>query len=224
MDIICSACGTSHKSSAKIEKSLEQLRPGQKIRLKCSQCGEPIALGRESLYGGAAGSSKIQPPEPPETGWLKEGMFEDEEVVSDIPQALVLMSQGEARDKVVSALAGLGYRIDTADEAEGAIKRLQFVNYTCVVLHEGSSQGDFKSNRLHQYMSAMDMGRRRYILYALIGSELKTFYDMQALANSANVVVNDVDIPYFGVILRKAIPEYEELFGPFMDELKIQGK
>lgn len=224
MNITCSACGTSHKSNSKLERNLEQLRPGQKIRLKCSNCGEPIAIGREDMYGGDFGSSGVAPPAPPDTGWLKEGMFDDEEVVTDIPQALVLMKKNDAQEQVVSALAGLGYRVDTAETDDDAVKKLQFVNYTCVVLHDGSTQGGYAGNSVHRFMSTMEMGRRRFILYAIISSDMKTFYDMQALANSANLVVNDVDIPYFGVILRKAIPEYETLFGPYMDELKIQGK
>jgi len=100
---------------------------------------------------------------------------------------------------------------------------MQFTNYTCVVLHAGSL-GDLDHNMLHQHMCTMEMSCRRYILYVFISSEFKTFYNIQALSKSANLVVNDSDIPYFGVILRKAIPEYEELFGPYMDELKIQGK
>lgn len=224
MDIICSACGTSHKSNAKLEQSLEQLRSGQKIRLKCSKCGEPIAIGREDLYRHSAGSSSLHPPQPPDTSWLKEGLFDDDEVVSDIPQALVVMKQGDTQEKVGSALAGLGYRVDTVVESGEAIKKLHFINYTCVVMHDDSVPGGFENSPLHRFICTMEMARRRYILYVVIGADLKTFYDMQALTNSANLVVNNVDIPYFGVILRKAIPEYEALFGPYMDEMKIQGK
>jgi len=224
MDIICSACGTSHKSNFKLEKSLEQLRPGQKVRLKCSKCGEPIAVGREDLYGNGTGSSGLKPPAAPDTAWLKEGLFEDEEVVADIPQALILMKAGDAREKMIGALAGLGYKVDTVEASLEAVKKVQFINYTCVVLHDGSVNGSFADSALHRYMSTMEMDRRRYILYVVIGAGMKTFYDMQALASSANLVVNDADIPYFSVILRKAIPEYETLFGPYMDELKIQGK
>ena len=57
-----------------------------------------------------------------------------------------------------------------------------------------------------------------------MGPEFQTFYNLEALSNSANLVVNSSDIGHFGVILRKAIPEYELLFGPYMDEMKIQGK
>ena len=224
MNIICNSCGTSHKSNAKIEKSLEQLKPGQKIRLKCRQCGEAMAVGREDLYAQAADPNALQPPDPPDTDWLKEGLFDDEEVVSDIPQALVLMKQGQGREQVASSLVGLGYRVDEVEDSDEAVKKLQFINYSCVVLHDGVAAGGIENSPFHRFVCTMEMSRRRYILYVVIGDAMKTFYDMQALASSANLVVNDVDIPHFGVILRKAIPEYEALFGPYMDELKIQGK
>lgn len=73
-------------------------------------------------------------------------------------------------------------------------------------------------------MYDMNMSRRRFIFYTLVGKEFKTLYNLQALAYSANLVVNDNEIPYFNVILRKAIPEYEELFGPITEEFRLQGK
>ncbi len=68
------------------------------------------------------------------------------------------------------------------------------------------------------------MSRRRYIFYVLIGEEFDTLYDLQALAYSANLVINDADIPYVGTVLKKAIPEFEALFGPLMEELRVIGK
>jgi len=224
MNIACSACGTSHKSNAKLEKSLEHLKPGQKIRLKCRQCGEAMAVGREEMYAQVADPNALKPPDPPDTSWLKDGLFDDEEVVADIPQALVLMKSGKEREQVVGSLVGLGYRVDEADNSDEAVKRLQFINYSCVVLHDGVVPGGIENSSFHRFLCTMEMSRRRYILYVVIGGAMKTFYDMQALASSANLVVSDVDIAHFGVILRKAIPEYEALFGPYMDELKIQGK
>ena len=222
MKITCSACGKSHKSNSKLEASLDKLQPGQKIRLKCSQCGEPIPLSRADLLGG--GLHTVSPPAPPDTSWLKDGIFEDEEIVSDIPQALILAKPGEIRDKMSSALSGLGYRTETAEQTGDVITQMQFINYTCVVLSTDCVEGRFEDDPLHRFLSSMEMSRRRYIFYVLVGSEFKTFYNLQALSNSANLVVNAIDIPHFGVILRKAIPEYELLFGPYMDEMKIQGK
>ena len=222
MKITCSACGKSHKSNAKLEASLEQLQPGQKIRLKCSQCGEPIPLSREDLYSGV--SSAIRPPDAPDISWLKDGVFDEEEVVSDIPQALIVAKPGDVRDKMSSSLSGLGYRAETAESTGDVITQMQFINYTCVVLNTECVDGDFQDDQLHRFLCNMEMSRRRYIIYVLVGSEFKTLYNLQALSNSANLVVNTSDIPHFGVILRKAIPEYEQLFGPYIDELKIQGK
>jgi hypothetical protein len=70
----------------------------------------------------------------------------------------------------------------------------------------------------------MNMSKRRFIFYILIGKEFKTFYNLQALAYSANLVVNDEEVPMFDIILRKTIPEYEELFGPIMEELRHHGR
>lgn len=225
MKITCSACGKAHSSNAKLEASLEKLQPGQKLRLKCSQCGEAIALAREDLgIRGVTSAGSIHPPSPPDTSWLQEGAFEAEDVVADIPRAIVLMKPGETRDQVSAALSGLGYQAEAADDPAQIVKRMQFSNYTCVVMHAGVANGELAGNPLHNYMCSLEMDRRRYIFYILFGPEFKTFYNIQALSNSANLVVNESDMSHFGIILRKAIPEYEELFGPYMDELKIQGK
>ncbi len=73
-------------------------------------------------------------------------------------------------------------------------------------------------------MRVMNMSRRRYIFYVLIGEQFDTLYDLQALAYSANLVVNDHEIPFIGTVLKKAIPEFETLFGPLMEELQVVGK
>ena len=222
MNITCNACGKAHKANAKIEKSLRKLPSGQKLRLKCSQCGEPIVLGREILPGG--GTVRIKPPEPPDTSWLADGDYEEESVVSDIPQAMVLVEDEKIEEQVVGALTGLGYRAETVDNVSDAIEKMQFFDYSSIVMQASFDGQDLDENSFHELMSSMSMSRRRYIFYVLLGPEFKTFYNLQALACSANLVVNDKDTAHFGVILRKAIPEYEELFGPFMEELKVQGR
>ena len=68
------------------------------------------------------------------------------------------------------------------------------------------------------------MQRRRYLFYILIGPEFHTLYNLQALAYSANLVINEKDLYHMGVALRKAIPMYEEVFGPYMEELTSAGK
>ena len=231
MDIICIACGKKHKSNAKLEENLSRLAPGKKLQLKCSQCAEPIIIGAEMLSEGPGLETSrktiktvVKPPEPPDTAWLEDGVFEEEAIVSDIPQAIVLVPDEKMREQIVSALTGLGYRAETADSVDDAMEKMQFFNYSSIVMHSSFDGGGLLKNQFHSYMCSMNMSRRRYIFYVLVGEELKTFYNLQALAYSANLVVNDSDAGHFGVILRKSIPEYEELFGPFMEELKVQGR
>lgn len=223
MNITCKACGKVHKANSKIEKSIKKLAPGKKVRLKCSQCGEPISLGKEILSR-VSPAATVKPPEPPDTSWLADGDFEEEAVVSDIPQAMVLVKDEKIEEQVVSALTGLGYRAETVDDVSEAIDKMQFFNYSSIVMQASFGGTSLEENGFHELMSSMNMARRRYIFYALLGPEFNTFFNLQALAYSANLVVNEKDTPHFGVILRKSIPEYEELFGPFMEELKVQGR
>jgi hypothetical protein len=85
-------------------------------------------------------------------------------------------------------------------------------------------EGGLEDSTFHAYMRKMVMERRRYIFYILIGPDFHTLYNLQALATSANLVVNEADLKYFDVILRKTIPEYEELFGPLLEELAATGR
>jgi hypothetical protein len=69
----------------------------------------------------------------------------------------------------------------------------------------------------------MAMARRRYVFYVLIGPEFRTLYDLEALANSANLVVNDSDTGHFSIILKRGMNEYQELFGPYLQALGNYG-
>ena len=70
----------------------------------------------------------------------------------------------------------------------------------------------------------MAMERRRDIFYILFGPQFHSLYDLEALAYSANLVVSEQDLKFFDIILRKAIPAYEDLFAPILEELTAYGK
>jgi hypothetical protein len=134
------------------------------------------------------------------------------------------MPEVPERKVVIEAAEKFGYRVEMADTPDQAIGKMQFVNFASVFLHSGFEPGGIESGLFHQYMRNLKMGRRRFIFYVLIGPEFKTLYNLQALASSANLVVNDAEIPYIETVLRKTIPEYEALFGPLMEELRIAGR
>jgi len=67
------------------------------------------------------------------------------------------------------------------------------------------------------------MRQRRYIFYILVGPEFHSLYGLEALSNSANLVVNERDVEHFKNIYKRAKAEYEELFGPLIGALQEAG-
>ncbi len=239
MQVNCPNCGKQLKLSGKIKESIEKLDPGQKIKVKCVYCTKPFGLDAHSvditavpkdirrkktqeILAPRAGS--LRPPAPPDVSWLADGVFEDQEIVEDIPKALVLMPEIPARDVVVKSAVEFGYQVEQPTDVMEAIEKMRFVNYAAVFLHSGYEPAGVLSGKFHAYMRNMNMARRRYTIYVLLGDEFETLYDLQAMAYSANLVVNDRDLNHIGVVLKKIIPEYEALFGPLMEELRVSGK
>ncbi len=220
MTITCQNCLKKLKLSAKIKKGVERLAPGRTLRLPCPHCSEALVLSRDSLGSETSQpTSSVKPPSPPDITWLKEGTFEEEEVVEDIPQTLILIKPGAQRDSIAKSVESIGYQATFAESGEEAMERMQFVNYASVILHSGFEEGGLNQSPFHQFMRDMSMLKRRFIFYILIGPEFSTLYDLEALSYSANLVVNDQETPELLTILRKAIPRYEELFGSLMAEI-----
>lgn len=208
---------------AKFKQALKALEPGKKLTIKCPQCKKTIPLNADKKTAPVA-TSTITPPTPPDLEWLKTGHFQEDEKVEDVPMALVLHPDPAAMKKVEDAMESVGYRVLTADSVEEAIKQMRFISFACVVFHADFEPGGLDNSIFHDYMRQMTMERRRYIFYILFGPQFHSLYDTEALTWSANLVVAEQDIKYFDIMLRKAIPSYEELFGPILEELGSYGK
>lgn len=170
--------------------------------------------------------TKIPPaaPKAPDVGWLESGEFSVEEVVKDVPLAIVLMTEAQGRSTVADALSEIGYQPEFAESAEAAHERMRFVNFAAVALHSAFEGGSLADSTFHAHMRALGMDTRRYIYYMIIGPEFHTLYDLEALSNSANLVVNDKDVAHLNVILKKGLHDYDNLFGPYIEMLKEQGR
>jgi hypothetical protein len=91
-------------------------------------------------------------------------------------------------------------------------------------MHSRFEGDSLSSNKFHIYMLKMAMLRRRNMHYTLIGPEFQTLYDLQAISNSANLVVNDNEIGSFNLILKKSLYENQKLFGPMAEALINHGR
>lgn len=236
MKVNCPHCGKQLQMNARVQDNIQKLGAGQKLKVKCKHCGNPFGLDKENAQPGTAGNARaassaaqtvkdtLVPPSSPDISWLKDGIFDDQETVEDIPKALVLMPDIESKTEIVTSVGKFGYQVEQPETVEEAVNKMRFINYSAVFLHSQYESGSVELGLFHAYMCSMDMSRRRYIFYVLIGPEFKTLYDLEALTCSANIVVNDTEIPYIGTVLKKAIPEYELLFGPIMEEMRVAGK
>lgn len=224
MTIVCQHCSKKLKLSTKIKKGIKRLAPGRTLRLPCPQCKKTIILDDNSLKPDLhKPTSDVKPPSAPDIVWLKEGTFEEEEVVEDIPQTLILVPPGKERDNITRAIESIGYQASFAESEKEAMEKMQFENFASVILHAEFGKGSLLQSPFHKFMRDMSMLKRRFIFYILIGPDYSTLYDLEALAHSANLVVNDREVPELLTILRKAIPKYEELFGTLMAEINAYG-
>lgn len=223
----CPHCKTPLKlgdaQMVKLRKAIEALAPGKKLTIKCPSCAQAIMLDATALTT-TKKSGGITPPGPPDLSWLKEKAVQEDERIEDVPMALVLYPDNEQRQIVRDALEQVGYQVIFVDNVDHARERMRFVNFACVAQSSQFEGRKLEDSSFHLYMRGMSMQRRRYLFYILIGPEFSTLYNLQALAYSANLVINDKDLYHMGTALRRAIPLYEEIFGPFMEELTSAGK
>lgn len=213
----------SDKQIAKLESALFKLAPGKTLAMKCPLCQQTIALDKT---GGAAKPAKgnhVQPPPPPDLDWLQTGIYQGEEKVEDVPMALLLYPAGEQHKRVQEALEAVGYQVFSAGSAEEAMEHMRFVNFAAVAFH-AEMEGSLDKSSFHAYMRALAMERRRYIFYILLGEHFHTLYNLEAMAQSANLTVNTRDLNHLDIVLRKAIPAYEELFGALLEEMGVYGR
>ena len=165
------------------------------------------------------GKLPVARPKPPDISWLWTGRHEDYSQAKDVPTALVLMADGKNKTGVSIILKELGYQVEVVDTPLEAIEKIRSFNITVILLHTEFEEGALLDSTFHEYMKWLPMEKRRPIIYMLLGPKFRTLYNLEALSNSANLVVNDRDIKNLSLILRKSFYDYEELFGPFLEAL-----
>ena len=233
----------------KVNKALAALPEGKTLKISCPACKQPIHLRPDGTMvenggTGAAAATAGKPaatastspgprpvnlppaaPAPPDLGWLQrdEEVADPEVVIKDEARAMVLMAEGQQREQVARALEGMDYKVEYPASAATAKERMRFVKFAVVVMHSGFEGGDAAGSSFHRHMRQMPMADRRLLLYILIGPEFRTLYDLEALAYSANLVVNESDVGKMELILKKALHDYHVLFGPYLEALREHG-
>ena len=155
----------------------------------------------------------LEPPAAPDISWLKEGRKVSGSIADDDARAaLVFLPAIEEKIFVEKILGEMAYNTDAVVSVENAIQEIQTLQYNLVICSR-----DAAAREIHEYICKLPSARRRLLYYVLVGPDLHTLYDLEALAFSANLVVNSNELKYLKTILKKGFRDYENLFGPLLD-------
>lgn len=160
------------------------------------------------------------PPKPPDISWLNTGEYGEKAQSTDAAAVLILMPDGESRSLIADAFKKLDYRVEYASSLAETMEKMLASRYPAIVLHTAFEGGALPESRVHNYMKWLPMSKRRYIYYILVGPELETLYNLEALSLSANLIINEKDLDHLSLILRKGFHDHEKLFEPFLESLE----
>lgn len=158
---------------------------------------------------------KVLVPPQPDLNWLANATSgEQQGQAGNVPLALLALGGKAQQEMVEQKLTKMGYVVTTASSTRQALERLSANNYHLVFC---SADTAFKEVR--RFVDQLPADQRRRTYFVLVGADLHTLYDLEALALSANLVINDYHLPSLELILSKGLRDYEQLFHPLLEIL-----
>ena len=197
------------------EDLFPELFADKKVPLVSPAKARPLVVNVERRKSrGDAGIGSM--PLPPDVSWLAGGLRRKTDREEEFRrQALVLLSDGQRQDYVISALSSLGFTATVTTDIKVGIAAVQNLTCCLVIADINDAMPIF-----HQRLLLFPMAIRRMFFYTLVGPKLRTMYGLEALSLSTNLVVNDRDLVYLDKILRKGFKEYDEQYRPWLEETR----
>ncbi len=138
--------------------------------------------------------------------------------------ALVCVDVPEVQRIAVENLSELGYKIHTGLFAEDILLKLQSHLYDVVVISEHFNASTLTTNPILQFLNDIPQGQRRRQFMLLVGSSVHTDSDMEAWANSVDLVVSLADVPNLKHVLRRAVQRNRAFYVPYIEALETAGQ
>jgi hypothetical protein len=221
----------------KLSTAIDKLTPGRTLKFGCPKCKKPIEIASDGFPVSKPGKTpqtkaaakqtpkvRIEPPRPENIDWLTSGEIKEDQIVDNVPYAMVLMPDGEIKKAVSQGLEGHKYQLYCPKTVDEAVNSMRFRDFAVVAYYSEYETTPLKTQDFHKYMMQMSMSKRRSIYYILVGPSFQTLYDLEALTHSANLVVNTNEATHFLAILKKSLTDYETLFKPYRSMIKKHGK
>ena len=214
MQVECSSCNKEiNIPDNKIPKdqAFNLTCPGCKTKMRVDQHLKPAAPDARSLDA----ASLV----------VDEEFDEDEEIeIYDEHDKIALILDRVNDDQWTTALTDLEYKIQRAKSPEHAVHKLRFNQYHVVVFHEKYGDTNLRDSPFYEYVRDMPMHTRRKTFIAIVGENFKTLDNMEALAYSVNLVVNQKDIDQLETVLKKSIGDNDTFYKVYRETMTALGK
>jgi hypothetical protein len=215
MQVECSSC------NKEINIPDNKVPQGQAFNLTCPSCKTKMRVDQH-----------LKPPttDPAEsvdaTSMLVDEEFEDDEEIDiyDEHDKIALILDRQNDDLWTTALTELEYKLQRAKSPEHAVHKLRFNQYHVVVFHEKFGGTTLETSPLYEFIRDMPMDTRRKTYIALVGENFKTLDNMEALAYSVNLVINEKELDQLETILKKSIGDNETFYKVYRETMTALGK
>ncbi|MBF0507336.1 MAG: zinc-ribbon domain-containing protein [Deltaproteobacteria bacterium] len=206
MEITCQNCNTRLKIPD------DKIPPDRPVSLTCPKC---------------QGKISIQPKPRPEAeepsfslDYVKDLDFFEE----GAKPALVCVLHPPTRDKVVTALEELGYKVSRAKDPLDAANKVRFTQYEVVLTDETFPSASMEDNPVLDYLVDLPMAIRRKIVVIVLVDKYRTFDNMAAFIKSVNALINNKDSQNFKPIIEKIIADNIRFYKVYRECLRELGK
>src|SRR3954469_1780034 len=135
----------------------------------------------------------------------------------------IICADPATTETVRNSLKDLGFKMHFADSEDGALDRIRYTQYNCIVIHENFAGSILQTNAVMQHLAPLPMNQRRGSFICLIGDSFNTLDAMQAFAQSVHVVINPSDLPNLTAILKKGLAEFEMAYRVYRISMDSQG-
>lgn len=194
---------------------------GQAFNLACPSCKTKMRVDQH-----------LKPPEPDPAALDAASMIVDEEFedndeeieIYDEHDQIALILDRKNDDFWTTALTELEYKLQRAKSPEHAVHKLRFNQYHVIAIHEKFGDTTLESSPLYEFIRDMSMDTRRKTFVALVGENFKTLDNMEALAYSVNLVINQKDFDQLETILKKSIGDNDNFYKVYRETMTALGK
>ena len=144
---------------------------------------------------------KSQPPPSP---------HEEDKIGREDRSALLCCHEPAYIEYLTTQLRAVGYKVHHARSHQQAAQRLAGRSYHLTVLLENLEGCLLESNSLLRHLTAMQTDERRATFVVLLCQSFATGDELEAYAQSVDLLINYTDVGQFGTLLVPAMEEHQE--------------